>query len=142
MATTKPMDHPVELGNAHLRVARPSDNLDAVVKFYRDGLGFTVLFEFTDHDGFDGVMLGHQGAAYHLEFTRKAGHNAGKAPTEDNLLVFYLPNEVDWKRAVDQMERHGYRPVKSFNPYWDRNGKTFEDPDGYRVVLQLAAWPG
>jgi hypothetical protein len=53
-----------------------------------------------------------------------------------------LPDEADWKRAVDQMERHGHRPVKSFNPYWDRNGKTYEDPDGYRVVLQHAAWPG
>jgi len=26
----------------------------AVVKFYRDGLGFEVLYEFKDHDGFDG----------------------------------------------------------------------------------------
>jgi YycE-like protein len=32
--------------------------------------------------------------------------------------------------------------VKSFNPYWDGNGCTFEDPDGYRVVLQNAAWGG
>jgi catechol 2,3-dioxygenase-like lactoylglutathione lyase family enzyme len=142
METAKQMDQHVKLGNAHLRVARPSDNFDAVVKFYRDGLGFIVLSEFADHDGFDGVMLGCEGAAYHLEFTRKRGHSAGNAPTEDNLLVFYLPNEGDWKRAVDQMERHGHRPVKSFNPYWDRNGKTFEDPDGYRVVLQHAAWPG
>jgi len=132
----------VELGNAHLRVARPSDDLDAVVKFYRDGLGLTVLYEFTDHDGFDGVMLGQQGAGYHLEFTRKLGHKAGHAPTEENLLVFYLPDEADWKRAVDRMERHGYRPVTSFNPYWDRKGKTFEDPDGYRGVLQHASWPG
>jgi len=31
--------------------------------------------------------------------------------------------------------------VKAFNPYWDKNGKTFEDPDGYRVVLQRASWP-
>jgi hypothetical protein len=30
--------------------------------------------------------------------------------------------------------------VQSFNPYWDQHGKTFEDPDGYRVVLQNAAW--
>ena len=44
-----------------------------------------------DHDGFDGVMLGHPGEQYHLEFTRKQGHEAGRAPTEDNLLVFYLP---------------------------------------------------
>jgi catechol 2,3-dioxygenase-like lactoylglutathione lyase family enzyme len=141
MAKTNPMAQ-VELAKLHLRVARPSDNLAAVVKFYRDGLGFIVFFEFTDHDGFDGVMLGHQGAAYHLEFTRKHGHKAGKAPTEDNLLVFYLPDAADWKRAVDQMKRHGHRPVKSFNPYWDKKGKTFEDPDGYRVVLQNASWPG
>ena len=111
-----------------------------MVKFYRDGLGFEVLSQFKDHDGFDGVMLGHKGAAYHLEFTRKKGHKAGKAPSQDNLLVFYLPDEPEWKRAVQRLVRHGHKPMKSFNPYWDRKGKTFEDPDGYRVVLQNAAW--
>src|SRR5262245_60103169 len=72
----KPMDKAAALGKAHLRVARPTDDLAALVPFYRDGLGFEVLFSFTDHDGFDGVMLGRKGAAYHLEFTRKAGHKA------------------------------------------------------------------
>ena len=126
---------------AHLRVGRPTDDLAAVVRFYRDGLGLEVLFEFHDHDGFDGVMLGHKGAAYHLEFTRKAGHNVGRAPTQDNLLVFYLPDAAAWRAAVARMEQAGYQPVKAFNPYWERNGRTFEDPDGYRVVLQNAAWP-
>jgi catechol 2,3-dioxygenase-like lactoylglutathione lyase family enzyme len=126
----------------HLRVARPTDQLEAVVAFYRDGLGFEVLSEFADHDGFDGVMLGRRGAAYHLEFTRKAGHAVGRAPTEDHLLVFYLPDEAEWRGAVARMEKAGHHPVTAFNPYWERNGKTFEDPDGYRVVLQNAAWPG
>ncbi len=137
------MDAPAaDLGKAHLRVARPTDDLEGVVKFYRDGLGFTVLYEFKDHNGFDGVMLGHKGAAYHLEFTRREGHKAGKAPTEDNLLVFYLPDQAEWKRAVKRMECQGYKAIKAFNPYWDRQGKTFEDPDGYRVVLQNASWAG
>jgi catechol 2,3-dioxygenase-like lactoylglutathione lyase family enzyme len=136
------MDQTNGLARAHLRVARPTDRLEAVVRFYRDGLGFTVLGEFRDHDGFDGVMLGHAGAGYHLEFTRKQGHKAGGAPTEDHLLVFYLPDEVEWRRAVDRVIGQGCRAVKSFNPYWDRKGVTFEDPDGYRVVLQNAAWPG
>ncbi len=30
--------------------------------------------------------------------------------------------------------------VASFNPYWDACGQTFEDPDGYRIVLQNAEW--
>jgi hypothetical protein len=38
------------------------------------------------------------------------------------------------------MEKAGHKPVTAFNPYWDKNGKTFEDPDGYRVVLQNTAW--
>ena len=136
----KLMDNPADLGKAHLRVARPTDDLAAVVKFYRDGLGFELLYEFKDHDGFDGVMLGRKGAAYHLEFTRKAGHNAGRAPTEDNLLVFYLPDEAEWKAAVTRLEKAGHKPFRAFNPYWDKKGKTFEDPDGYRVVLQNARW--
>ena len=97
----------VSLAKAHLRVARPTDHLTEVVQFYRDGLGFEVLYEFTDHDGFDGIMLGHKGAAYHLEFTRKRDHTAGRAPTEDNLLVFYLPDKVEWQQAVQRIESCG-----------------------------------
>jgi catechol 2,3-dioxygenase-like lactoylglutathione lyase family enzyme len=134
------MSEGAALGKAQLRIARPSDDLLAVVRFYRDGLGFEVLFEFEGHDGFDGVMLGHRGAAYHLEFTRKAAHCAGRAPTQDNLLVFYLPDQQEWRRTVARLEEKGYHSVPSFNPYWDRNGKTFADPDGYRVVLQNASW--
>jgi catechol 2,3-dioxygenase-like lactoylglutathione lyase family enzyme len=136
----KPMDKPADLSKAHLRVARPSDDLAALVKFYGDGLGFDVLYDFKDHEGFDGVMLGRKGAAYHLEFTRKAGHKVGRAPTEDNLLVFYLPDAGEWDRVVARLEKAGYKSVKAFNPYWDKKGKTFEDPDRYRVVLQNASW--
>jgi catechol 2,3-dioxygenase-like lactoylglutathione lyase family enzyme len=124
-----------------LRVARASDDLEALLPFYRDGLGLRVLGRFRDHDGVDGVMLGAPGAAYHLEFTRAAGHVAGRAPGDDNLLVFYLPDAAAWRAAVARMRAAGFAPVPPGNPYWNRVGLTFEDPDGYRVVLQNAAWP-
>ncbi len=114
--------------------------MNAVIFFYRDGIGFDVIGTFQDHDGFDGVMLGASGAAYHLEFTQKQGHVAGRAPTEEDLLVFYVPDNNEWQAVVDRMAAHGYLPAKSFNPYWDRNGRTYEDPDGYRVVIQNAVW--
>jgi catechol 2,3-dioxygenase-like lactoylglutathione lyase family enzyme len=123
-----------------LRVARPSDNLGALLRFYEQGLGLAVLYRFEDHDGFDGVMLGHPNAPYHFEFTAKRGHPVGRASTEDNLLVLYLPEVAEWTEAVQRMRNAGFAPVAAFNPYWDRNGVTFEDPDGYRVVLQNAAW--
>ena len=123
-----------------LRVARPSDDLDALVAFYERGLGLSVLYRFDDHDGFDGVMLGSPGAPYHFEFTRAHGHAAGRAPMQDNLLVFYIPDADEWTAAVERMRAAGYEPTPSFNPYWDREGRTFEDPDGYRVVLQHGRW--
>ena len=123
-----------------LRVARPSDDLDRLLPFYVDGVGLSLLYRFEDHDGFDGVMLGRAGAPYHLEFTRARGHAAGRAPTRDNLLVFYLPERAVWRAAVDRMRAAGFAPVPAFNPYWDRDGVTFEDPDGYRVVFQGSAW--
>ena len=123
-----------------LRVARPTRSLEAVGRFYRDGLGFTVLGGFEDHAGFDGVMLGHPGAPYHLEFTVERGHEAPRSPSEDHLLVFYIPDRERWDAAVRRMEAAGFAAVRSRNPYWDVRGKTFEDPDGYRVVLQQAAW--
>lgn len=123
-----------------LRVARPTDRLSDVVRFYTEGLGLTRLDAFSDHDGFDGVMLGTPGELYHLEFTHHRGHDAGRAPTRDHLLVFYMPDAAQWRSAVNRMRSAGYPPVDPINPYWAHNGVTFEDPDGYRVVLQHDAW--
>ncbi|MET2826263.1 VOC family protein [Mesorhizobium shangrilense] len=123
-----------------LRVARPTNDLASVIRFYRDGLGLQELFRFDGHDGFDGVILGQPGDAYHFEFTHAHGHDAGRAPTADNLVVLYMPDRDAWETAVRRMKDHGYAPVVSFNPYWDRQGVTFEDCDGYRVVLQNADW--
>jgi catechol 2,3-dioxygenase-like lactoylglutathione lyase family enzyme len=123
-----------------LRVSRPTDQLDDVVRFYRDGMGLIEVGSFQDHNGFDGVMLGTPGAFYRLEFTRQRGHVAGRAPTQENLLAFYLPAREEWLVAVDRMVGAGYAAVASNNPYWARSGCTFEDPDGYRVVFQNAAW--
>jgi catechol 2,3-dioxygenase-like lactoylglutathione lyase family enzyme len=74
-----------------LRVARPTDNLDALIRFYRDGLGLEILFRFEDHDGFDGIMLGRRGAPYHFEFTHAHGHSAGRTPSQDNLFGLLFP---------------------------------------------------
>jgi catechol 2,3-dioxygenase-like lactoylglutathione lyase family enzyme len=121
-------------------VARPTDHLDEVVRFYTEGLGLAVLGSFENHEGFDGVMIGVANGSYHLEFTHQRGHKVGTAPTEDNLLVFYMPDKEVWQAAVDKMTAAGYESVPAYNPYWDRDGRTYEDPDGYRVVLHNAAW--
>jgi catechol 2,3-dioxygenase-like lactoylglutathione lyase family enzyme len=126
---------------ATLRVARSTDRMEAVVAFYADGLGLQKLAAFEDHAGFDGVILGAPPAPYHLEFTHQRGQASGATPDSETLLVFYLPDAADWQAAVDRLRALGAAPVASHNPYWDAHGLTFEDPDGFRVVLQRAAWP-
>ena len=125
---------------AVMRIARPTDQLQALARMYADGLGFETLAAFTDHDGFDGVILGHRAAPYHLEFTSQHGHTAGAAPSFDHLLVFYVPDRSEWNQACEQLVAAGFREVPSWNPYWDRRGRAFADIDGYRVVLQNASW--
>jgi len=34
----------------------------------------------------------------------------------------------------------GFQPVAPFNPYWKVHGRTFQDRDGYRLVLQREDW--
>jgi catechol 2,3-dioxygenase-like lactoylglutathione lyase family enzyme len=123
-----------------LRVARATNDLAPLRRFYGDGLGFEELHAFEDHDGFDGVMLGHPDWPYHLEFTLRRGHVVAGAPTAENLLVFYLPDPGDWTRAVARMQATGFEAVPAVNPYWDRQGASFADADGYRVVFQNAGW--
>ena len=62
------------------------------------------------------------------------------APTNSSQ-PFVVPANPAGKEAVDRMAAAGYQTVPAYNPYWDRHGHTYEDPDGCRVVLQNADWP-
>jgi catechol 2,3-dioxygenase-like lactoylglutathione lyase family enzyme len=118
-----------------IRFARPTSQLEAVVRFYRDGLGLAVLGTFSGHAGYSGVMLGLPGTDVHLEFTEHERGSPCPAPTRDNLLVLYIPDARALAALVARMQGAGYSPVAPENPYWLARGTTFEDPDGWRVVL-------
>ena len=114
-----------------VRVARHTDRLDAVVAFYRDGLGLPELGRFEDHAAYSGVFLDLPGTGTHLEFTSGGEHGAAPPHPED-LLVLYLG---DWETVRATAARAGAAPVAPANPYWLEHGLTLEDPDGCRVVL-------
>jgi catechol 2,3-dioxygenase-like lactoylglutathione lyase family enzyme len=119
-----------------VRVARQTGRLDAVVAFYREGLGLPEIGRFVDHDGYAGVMLDLPGTDAHLEFTATE-HVAVPVAHVEDLLVLYLGGQQEVDRLVAQA---GARLVTSANPYWDRVGVTVEDPDGFRVVLVAGSW--
>jgi catechol 2,3-dioxygenase-like lactoylglutathione lyase family enzyme len=119
-----------------IRVARPTDQLEEVVGFYRDALGFEELGGFRDHAGYGGVFLGLPDERVHLEFTSHRDGSPCPAPTADNLLVLYADADgIEGLRA--RLAALGHEPIEPENPYWatDVQSVTFADPDGWRVVL-------
>lgn len=124
----------------HLRIAKPVNDLARTRDMYTHGLGLRVLGTFEDHEGFDGLMLGMPAAGYHFEFTRSRHHPVKPSPTVEDLAVFYIPAEAEWQAMCTRMLTAGFKPVAAFNPYWEARGRTFEDADGYRVVLERAGW--
>jgi len=111
-----------------LRVARHTERLEELVRFYRDGLGLAEIGGFSDHDGYSGVFL---------EVPGTGAHRGAPAPHPESLLVFYLGDD---DAVAAASARLGIGPVAAANPYWNEHGTTFEDPDGFRIVLVPERW--
>lgn len=117
-----------------------TDNLNEISQMYQKALGFDVLSQYEDEEGFDGIVLGHKHHNYHLEFTNRLSSSPKKFEVADTFMVFYMPDSREWEWACRSMIDAGFKFVEARNPHWKRVGKTYEDVDGYRVVIQNRDW--
>lgn len=118
----------------HFRVARHTNDLEAVKNFYVNILKFKLLGSFENHDSYNGVFLGFPNADCHLEFTtsdQKAIHQFN----DDDILVLYPQTEKMYDSVLKNILENGIMLLTPKNPYWIENGKMFLDPDGYRIVI-------
>jgi catechol 2,3-dioxygenase-like lactoylglutathione lyase family enzyme len=122
-----------------LRMARPCSDLAQARRFYCDGLGLSVLAEFENHDGFDGLVVGRAGVPWQIELVREHDVPVGRPPVED-LIVLFEPDRAAFDALLQRLQAAGFAAVPSNNPYWDRRGVTFEGPDGYRTVIVAGIW--
>ncbi|ADQ17877.1 Glyoxalase/bleomycin resistance protein/dioxygenase [Leadbetterella byssophila DSM 17132] len=118
-----------------VRIARPTNQLAEIKHFYGTVLGLPIIGSFEGHEGYDGLMFGLPNKRFHLEFTSQTPKPELPAPTKENLTVLYYPNEKEYTKALNRILSYGYHPVEPENPYWLNKSQTFEDPDGWRVVL-------
>lgn len=127
---------------AHIRIARPSRDLQAAERFWISGLGLDVLYRHAA-DATSGehslLMVGWPDAAWHLELVHDPTAPVEPRSTPEDLLVIYLDEPVPGD-LVERLERHGGKRVPAHNPYWDTWGVTLQDPDGYLLVLSTRAW--
>lgn len=123
------------------RIAYGTSHLREIAAMYATGLALEELDSFVDHEGFDGIILGNVGSAYHLEFTQRRQPLDPPTPAEprrdpDDSLAFYLLDETEWRDACDRILRAGFRSIVTANPYWQARGRAFEDIEGRVVILQ------
>jgi catechol 2,3-dioxygenase-like lactoylglutathione lyase family enzyme len=111
--------------------------MEAMLAFYRDGLGLAEIGRFQDHEGYDGLILDVPNTGAHIEFTW-TDHLLPAPAHPEHLLVLYLGN---WEEVRHRLDRLDATSVPAANPYWDRVGVTILDPDGFRVVLVADTWP-
>jgi catechol 2,3-dioxygenase-like lactoylglutathione lyase family enzyme len=125
----------VPISPAAMRLARPVVDIAETLRFYVEVLGLAHLGGFDDHEGYSGAFVGVEGAGWHLEFTSKVGGSTVGAPTDEDLLVLYLP-AVQLHAAVARLTDAGVQTLPHENPYWARAGAlVFRDFDGYLLVL-------
>jgi catechol 2,3-dioxygenase-like lactoylglutathione lyase family enzyme len=126
---------PDHLPAVEVRIARPTDKLGEVLAFYCKDLGLPELYRTASH-GYQVVMVGLPGDKYHLEFTSHVDGSPGRAPTDENLLVFYFATADEMFDVVTRLGESGHEPVQLDNPWWRENGAiAFADPDNWRIVL-------
>jgi catechol 2,3-dioxygenase-like lactoylglutathione lyase family enzyme len=119
------------------RIARPTADLAATRDFYEHAVGLPALWEFADHDGYDGVVFSLGDSVQFELITDPDRHTP--SPTVEDLLVLAL-DEATTAEVTRRLAEHDVtelpRGTATVNPYWWRAGaRVFVDPDGYRVIL-------
>lgn len=117
-----------------LRVARHTNDLDRIEKFYVDILGFERLGGFQKHNNYDGIFIGKSGLDWHFEFTQSET-NANHTFDEDDVIVLYPKTILDYNELIKRLLQNNISSIHAINPFWNENGKMFQDPDGYRIVV-------
>ena len=117
-----------------LRVARHTNRLEQLVDFYINIIGLSLLGEFKNHSGYDGVFIGIKDSDWHLEFTQTSEPADHKFDADD-ILVFYPGSQSEYDNLVERLKNSKVVNPIAKNPYWQVNGITVQDPDGHTVII-------
>ena len=124
-----------------IRLSRSTNNLEKLINFYCNGLGFEVLDRYEAQVGWDGVICGHKDWPYQFEFSQKRGEDeVPRAPTPNHCIVLSIPEHEVWKKTLGQLFDAGFEQVTNPQLYADGDSAAFEDPDGYRVIVRNGTW--
>lgn len=119
-----------------LRVARHTDQLPAIRKFYIKTLGLKLIGEIDNHNNYSAIFCQSETLGWHLEFT-SSSEKANHSFDEDDMMVFYLNDQKRYDELLQNLRKENTPEITARNPWWNEHGHTFLDPDGCRIVICL-----
>ncbi|MGW4354941.1 GNAT family N-acetyltransferase [Nocardia sp. NPDC004582] len=132
MGASESVVHGLAVGAA--RFARATARLEECAAFYREIVGLTELFAFTDHAGYDGFVFGLPGPRAQLELVRRDDAPAPAPADPEHALVLYLRGGFEALR--ERLADHGVAEVIPDNPYWVAAGAfAVLDPEGWMLIV-------
>jgi catechol 2,3-dioxygenase-like lactoylglutathione lyase family enzyme len=118
-----------------IRIARPTRDAEAAVRFYVEGLGGSRTDLFRDHAGYSGDIVELPGGDVEIEFVHGSAMSHVPAPTPEDALVLPPVGPSDIALTTQRLSRLGHAPVRTENPYWHDRAVAWRDPDSYLVLL-------
>ncbi|GAA2155847.1 VOC family protein [Nocardioides koreensis] len=131
-------DAPVVHGRTPtVRVARRCWRLEECAAFYVNIVGLSQLYEFSDHAGYDGVVLALRGPAVQLELVSPPDDSPMASPDDEDLIVILVDDDRDLDARRHRLTRDlGLTVTRPHNPYWRaRRAFVVRDPDGRGVMF-------
>lgn len=116
------------------RSARHTNRIKEIETFYTKILNLDILGDFKNHNGYDGLFIGKANTDWHLEFTTSSDE-VNHQFNEDDCLVFYPETQDEYEAVIKNLEFYRIEPIQAKNPYWNINGISFLDPDGFVVIV-------
>lgn len=116
------------------RSARHTNRIKEIETFYTKILNLDILGDFKNHNGYGGLFIGKANTDWHLEFTTSSD-DVNHQFDEDDCLVFYPETQNEYEAVIKNLEFYQIEPIQAKNPYWNINGISFLDPDGFVVIV-------
>ncbi|WP_334127112.1 VOC family protein [Empedobacter brevis] len=116
------------------RNARHTNRIKEIETFYTKILNLDILGDFKNHNGYDGLFIGKANTDWHLEFTTSSD-DVNHQFDKDDCLVFYPETQDEYEAVIKNLEFYRIEPIQAKNPYWNINGISFLDPDGFVVIV-------
>ncbi|WP_312553569.1 VOC family protein [Empedobacter brevis] len=116
------------------RSARHTNRIKEIETFYTKILNLDILGDFKNHNGYDGLFIGKANTDWHLEFTTSSD-DVNHQFDKDDCLVFYPETQDEYEAVIKNLEFYRIEPIQAKNPYWNINGISFLDPDGFVVIV-------